>query len=217
MAPDLNSLPPSRSSTSSPLHTRNLPSSSIMEGAHGNNNGASQTASSQSPSAVPISTSDLSRRLSLNGHRGSPRSSQPSISEGRRRSGPGIGMHLNLNDPPGTDQREHRSSSISNYFRNASPSSLGGSPIIGTGDPHHQRAPSLGELHQELEQEQEAQVVCWNHFDSMIVLHYQTDFHPEQIAPYDPAAAVTAPAAPATAATGPTIKLWRCRHRRHNT
>jgi hypothetical protein len=26
-------------------------------------------------------------------------------------------------------------------------------------DPHHQRAPSLGELHQELEAEQEAQVV----------------------------------------------------------
>lgn len=31
--------------------------------------------------------------------------------------------------------------------------------MIATGDPHHQRAPSLGELHQELEQEQEAQVV----------------------------------------------------------
>jgi hypothetical protein len=69
-------------------------------------------------------------------------------------------MHFNLNDPLGADHREHRSSSISNYLRNASPSSLGGSPIIGTGDPHHQRAPSLGELHQELEQEQEAQVVC---------------------------------------------------------
>lgn len=70
-------------------------------------------------------------------------------------------MHFNLNDPAGADYREqHRSSSISNYLRNASPSSLGGSPIIGTGDPHHQRAPSLGELHQELEQEQEAQVVC---------------------------------------------------------
>lgn len=39
--------------------------------------------------------------------------------------------------------------------------SNGGSPILAsTGDPHHhQRTPSLGELHQELEQEQEAQVV----------------------------------------------------------
>jgi hypothetical protein len=31
--------------------------------------------------------------------------------------------------------------------------------MFATADPHHQRAPSLGELHQELEQEQEAQVV----------------------------------------------------------
>lgn len=30
---------------------------------------------------------------------------------------------------------------------------------VAMGDPHHQRAPSLGELYQELEQEQEAQVV----------------------------------------------------------
>lgn len=31
---------------------------------------------------------------------------------------------------------------------------------MSTGDPHHFRAPSLGEIHQEIEQEQEAQVVC---------------------------------------------------------
>lgn len=41
--------------------------------------------------------------------------------------------------------------------------SMGDSPILAassTGDPHHHhRTPSLGELHQELEQEQEAQVV----------------------------------------------------------
>jgi hypothetical protein len=67
-------------------------------------------------------------------------------------------MHLNLNDPAGDLHNDHRSS-ISNAFRTASPTSLGGSPIIATGDPHHQRAPSLGEIHQELEQEQEAQVV----------------------------------------------------------
>jgi hypothetical protein len=53
---------------------------------------------------------------------------------------------------------DHRSS-IGHAFRTASPSSHGGSPIFATADPHHQRAPSLGELHQELEQEQEAQVV----------------------------------------------------------
>ena len=41
--------------------------------------------------------------------------------------------------------------------------SIGDSPILAansTSDPHHHhRTPSLGELHQELEQEQEAQVV----------------------------------------------------------
>lgn len=44
----------------------------------------------------------------------------------------------------------------------STPHSLAGSPIISTGDPHHLRHPSLGEIHQELEQEQEAQVVCAN-------------------------------------------------------
>ncbi|OJJ47148.1 hypothetical protein ASPZODRAFT_132103 [Penicilliopsis zonata CBS 506.65] len=79
----------------------------------------------------------------------------------RRRST--AGMHLNLNSdsqiPAVGDLSlsEHRSS-ISQALRTASPASISGSPIIATGDPHHQRTPSLGEIHQELEQEQEAQV-----------------------------------------------------------
>jgi hypothetical protein len=68
-------------------------------------------------------------------------------------------MNLQLNDPnvppPGEMITEDQVSS----FRTSSPHSLAGSPIIATGDPHHFRAPSLGEVHQELEQEQEAQVV----------------------------------------------------------
>jgi hypothetical protein len=68
-------------------------------------------------------------------------------------------MNLQLNDPnlppPGELVNEGHMSS----FRTTSPHSLGGSPIIHSGDPHHNRAPSLGEIHQELEQEQEAQVV----------------------------------------------------------
>ena len=43
---------------------------------------------------------------------------------------------------------------MGHHFRTASPQALG-SPTL----PPHHRAPSLGELHQELEQEQEAQVV----------------------------------------------------------
>ena len=75
-------------------------------------------------------------------------------------------MHLNLNETGSTVSgnnngdapwSEHRSS-MGQAFRTASPTSHG-SPVFATADPHHQRAPSLGELHQELEQEQEAQVV----------------------------------------------------------
>ncbi|KAH3207858.1 hypothetical protein KXW62_003247 [Aspergillus fumigatus] len=90
---------------------------------------------------------DLSRRSS----RASPRT-RLSISEHRR---PPAGTNSNLSEseiPPA----EHRSS-LSHALRTSSPT-IGGSPVIATGDPHHQRAPSLGELHQELEQEQEAQV-----------------------------------------------------------
>jgi hypothetical protein len=68
-------------------------------------------------------------------------------------------MNLQLNDPtlpaPGEMINEGQVAS----YRTASPHSITGSPIIATGDPHHYRTPSLGEIHQELEQEQEAQVV----------------------------------------------------------
>ncbi|KAJ5753383.1 uncharacterized protein N7511_007536 [Penicillium nucicola] len=133
MSPDLNSLPPSRSSSiSSSIPYRNMPSIS--------------------PSALPTATAT------------SPRPSQGSsigrlsVSE-RRRSA--AGGNLNLSEMPAnngdTVSSDHRSS-IGHAFRTTSPSSHGSSPVFATADPHHQRAPSLGELHQELEQEQEAQV-----------------------------------------------------------
>lgn len=71
-------------------------------------------------------------------------------------------MNLQLNDPaiPGPGEMVHgsntrRSSNIS------SPNALSSSSpfLIATGgDPHHNRSPSLGELHQEMEAEQEASV-----------------------------------------------------------
>lgn len=68
-------------------------------------------------------------------------------------------MNLQLNDPtlpgPGelvTDERHGRTTH--------SPQGFSGSPRSPFLSPHHNRAPSLGELHQELEAEQEAQVVC---------------------------------------------------------
>ena len=71
----------------------------------------------------------------------------------------GIGMTLNLHDPP-TPYASTEPSVATNAntrWATASPSSL--SPLLPTADPHHRRTPSLGELHQQLEQEQEAQVV----------------------------------------------------------
>lgn len=141
MSPDLNSLPPSRSSSvSSSLAQRNMPAAT--------GNGPAST----NPNTASPRTS-----------RGSSIVGRLSVSERRRST---AGLNLNSNDMQGTipgyngefPVSDHRSS-IGQAFRTASPSSHGGSPIFATADPHHQRAPSLGELHQELEQEQEAQVV----------------------------------------------------------
>ncbi|KAI9760402.1 MAG: hypothetical protein M4579_001698 [Chaenotheca gracillima] len=66
-------------------------------------------------------------------------------------------MNLSMNDPslPGPGELQSTDPRAAATNRTGSP----GSPYMpGTADPHHQRAPSLGELHQELEQEQEAQV-----------------------------------------------------------
>jgi hypothetical protein len=69
-------------------------------------------------------------------------------------------MNLQLNDPTLPPPGEMVNESPISAYRTASPQPITGSPIYASGDPHHYRAPSLGEIHQELEQEQEAQVVC---------------------------------------------------------
>ena len=79
-------------------------------------------------------------------------------------------MNLQLNDPslpaPGEMVNEHGlsgSGAASPLAISQSPQPMGHSPLLLARDPHHNRAPSLGELHQELEAEQEAQVVCPAH------------------------------------------------------
>lgn len=75
-------------------------------------------------------------------------------------------MNLNLNDPaipsPGelssSDPRANLSDRLPHSYSSASPTTIAGRPTVATGDPHHQRQPSLGEVHNALEQEQEAQV-----------------------------------------------------------
>ncbi|PTU19509.1 hypothetical protein P175DRAFT_0503046 [Aspergillus ochraceoroseus IBT 24754] len=158
MSPDLNSLPPSRSASTSPRQPRNLPTLSDALSSHPTSSTGvppTTTANMNSNSHSNTITGDLPRRPYV-----------PMPGPERRRSA-NLGMITGSNSynengagdvSLTSDHRSSHRSSLSHGLRTSSPSSLGGSPIIATGDPHHQRAPSLGELHQELEQEQEAQV-----------------------------------------------------------
>jgi hypothetical protein len=173
MAPDLNSLPPSRSGSGSPSMARALASSGEEAALRG-----------QSPSPLSRSSS-LQATAAVNAglHHEETRRRHPSSSQacidltdlfigspintatrnrqlshpGRRRSN--VIMNLQLNDPSVPGPGEMVNEAHHSSYSTASPSSLSGSPIISSGDPHHLRNPSLGEIHQELEQEQEAQVV----------------------------------------------------------
>ena len=189
MAPDLNSLPPSRSPTNSPLHSRVR-------------NGTAELGRHQTPSPRSSSIS-LAAAASVNAGLQNQESRRSSISSNQNRSSPQIERlerrisntvaSLSLNDPtlpgPGELQGDHRSRRASNAmgrssrgnsrddlrgsratgdpgsvfpghsWQTVSPSTIGGSPTIATGDPHHSRQQSLGELHQVLEQEQEGLVV----------------------------------------------------------
>ncbi|KAF1923320.1 uncharacterized protein M421DRAFT_425982 [Didymella exigua CBS 183.55] len=131
MAPDLNTLPPS------PLQS---PSAS---------NGTSRNQSPSASRTMAASPHSLAATAAMNAgiqnedqRRPSSGSIRRDVERARRRSS--IRMNLNLNDPavpaPGEMQR--------------SPSARSRGPY----SPRHERAPSLGELHQELEYEQEGQV-----------------------------------------------------------
>lgn len=183
MAPDLNSLPPSRSSTTSPSMSRTT-SNPGEHPAHANVRGQSPSPSPRSASNslqaaaavnAGLQQEENTRRmfipficvkqsqylLTANFLVGSSTSRHRQAStashSGRRRST--VLMNLQMNDPTIPPQGEIVSD---NQNRTTSPMSFTGSPIIASGDPHHFRAPSLGEIHQELEQEQEAQVVSYN-------------------------------------------------------
>lgn len=93
-------------------------------------------------------------------------------------------MNLQHNDPsvPGPGEMLHDHSRTSTTSPSAGPMST--SPLMIGGDPHHNRAPSLGELHQELEAEQEAQVnrlLLQIRQQQAQILHLQQN-HPNQSA-----------------------------------
>lgn len=158
MAPDLNSLPPSRSISGSPIMTRTISNPG---------DAASAALRGQSPSPSPRSAStSLQAAAAVNAglqQEDTRRSSSTSVTRNRQSSHAGrrrstVLMNLQLNDPTLPPPGEMVNESSISAYRTASPQPITGSPIYASGDPHHYRTPSLGEIHQELEQEQEAQV-----------------------------------------------------------
>lgn len=150
MPPDLNSLPPSPPISSTP--TRSM--SSTMNIPYREDTPSPRPSTHSLAAAAAINATE---RRSSHGQ-GSPRLDRRTSE--RRRSQ--VAMNINLNDPtipgPGELPSTDRRSSIGNAFSTASPSSIGGRNTLATGDPNHHRQPSLGDIHNSLEQEQEAQV-----------------------------------------------------------
>ncbi|KAK8160168.1 hypothetical protein BC567DRAFT_234591 [Phyllosticta citribraziliensis] len=138
MPPDLNSLPPSRSpsvSNSTPA-TANMSSSSPSQ----------QAPSPTGPAHHAPHSIQVAAMLNANEERRSSSSSHRNSNSAARRPS-SVRMQLNLMDPNLPQPSEIQMSPSLHSHRPSWPTS-----------PHHQRAPSLGEIHQELESEQEAQV-----------------------------------------------------------
>jgi len=133
MAPDLNTLPASPHASPSPRNQSPTNSRTMATSPHSLAATAAMNAGIHNEETRRPSSGSMRR----------------DVERARRRSS--IRMNLNLNDPaipaPGEMQQ--------------SPSSRSRGPWPHS--PHHERAPSLGELHQELEYEQEGQVVSSYH------------------------------------------------------
>ena len=146
--PDIDSIPTSYS-----------PSRAYANGSDSRHSPSPRASSSSLAAAATINASiqhEDSRRSSITSNRGRP-SPQIGHSE-RRRSNAFLSSHDPALPGPGELQTgDLRSPTTMNFpFRTVSPHGLG-SPILAPRP--RDRAPSLGELHQELEAEQEAQVV----------------------------------------------------------
>ncbi|KAG7148911.1 hypothetical protein HYQ46_002198 [Verticillium longisporum] len=177
MAPDLNSLPsPTTTNSTAPPPPPRSPIMTSNGDTHMPPRGASPPIGSPRSLSVSLqaaATLNAGIQREHDAPRQSTQASQPHGSQspsGRRRSA--VLMNLHLNDPalPGPGEMvaeeqpgRHNQASSPNpnagVLPSASPQPISSSPhLIQGGDPHHNRAPSLGELHQELEAEQEAQV-----------------------------------------------------------
>ncbi|KAK4245479.1 hypothetical protein C7999DRAFT_16331 [Corynascus novoguineensis] len=127
-----------------------------------NGESPSSASSSRHPSISLQAAATLNAGLQRESpSRGSPRSPlsprNRSPSTGRRRSQ--VLMNLQMADPSMPAPGEMVSDSQNRSSQTNSPIPVAGSPrLMATRTPNHNRAPSLGELHQELENEQEFQV-----------------------------------------------------------
>lgn len=149
MSPDVNSLAAvgSSSNSTSPTQTqqRRVSSNNIAT--------TSDTILNNPPSPRSPQLSSLHAAAAINaGLQRSSSSNSPTLSQARRRSS----LAANMNNPaiPGPGEMQPPSAG---HTINSPPTSR--SPL-NYADPNHHRAPSLGQIHQELENEQEAQVVC---------------------------------------------------------
>ena len=150
--PDINSLPTSPSPNASaangtsPLGASRPGRISLNHLERGNG--------PPSPRSPPLSSLQAAATINR-GLQRSPGSNSPVRSmHGPERRRSSLMNNLIINDPtvPAPGELQQSSSNQS------SPRSARRSFALGTADPHHHRQPSLGELHQELENEQEAQV-----------------------------------------------------------
>lgn len=142
MAPDVNSLPPSPNQQ----QTRR-PSINALDHIR---------PSPPSPRSPSLASLQAAAAINAGLHHRSPSGVSPRRdSRGLERRRSSLMNNLSINDPsiPAPGELQPSSGSNSN-----SPRLERRSVAYGTADPNHQRQPSLGEIHQSIENEQEAQV-----------------------------------------------------------
>ena len=147
MAPDLNTLPPSPSVP--PARPRRISISSPDQ----------SRPSPPSPRSPSLASLQAAAAINAGLHR-SPSSASPARNTtGLERRRSSLMNNLSINDPTIPTPGELQQPSGGNSNSNSNSPRLGRRSLaLNTADPNHQRRPSLGQLHQELEEEQEAQV-----------------------------------------------------------
>ncbi|KAI0388832.1 hypothetical protein F5Y17DRAFT_474011 [Xylariaceae sp. FL0594] len=156
MSSDINSLPAS-SPIAVPVPINGGGDTAAVPAAHPDSPSPSPRSASLSLQAAATMNAGLQREPSRRTSSGSLSRQRQSPQTGRRRSA--VLMNLQLNDPALPAPGEMVSDPGFQTQQIPTPQSMpSASPLLVGRDPCHNRAPSLGELHRELEAEQEGQV-----------------------------------------------------------